>query len=77
MPGDRWPSAHGIRTRERVSPHDEGKWWSARPGNGAHLGRLWALLDESMDRVLPVAIVVVEGTEDRLIAAVAIDAHVA
>jgi hypothetical protein len=30
-----------------------------------------------MDRVLPVAIVVVEGTEDRLIAAVAIDAHVA
>jgi hypothetical protein len=42
-----------------------------------HLVHLGAFLDESMDCALPMAIVVAEGTENRVIAAVAIDAPAA
>lgn len=58
-------------------PHKEGKWWGVCPDNGVHLVHLGAFLDESMDCALPMAIVVAEGTENRVIAAVAIDAPAA
>jgi len=71
--GCRLPGKLGIRERLGAQPHRQGELRGDGTDEGLHLGCLWELLFKILDLAQQMAIAVLEGAGDFVIATVAID----
>ena len=68
---DRRPGARGVRERWGASPHRQGELRGHRTDTGGDLGRVGERLCQVWDLAQPMALAVLAGTGDRVVATVA------